>query len=241
MKTFIILWFGQLFSSVGSGMTYFTLTLWVWQKTESATAIVLILVFYQLPQVIITPLTGILIDRISRKQLLIISDTGSAFCTLSVGILAFLGILQVWHIYLIASIIGCFGNIQSLTYSTLIPLILPEKHYTRASSMGSMVAYGAGIISPALAGVLFPMIGLLGITLIDMITFSIAFFSILIIHIPHSIKQDQEKVDHIHNLTFGFRYIYSHPELLSMVIVISLFRFFGYGFQYVNFSFDFDS
>ncbi|AFZ54132.1 MFS transporter [Cyanobacterium aponinum] len=227
VKTFIILWLGQLFSAVGSAMTYFTLTLWVWQKTESATAIALILVFYQLPQVIITPLTGILIDRTSRKQLLIISDTGSAFCTISVGILAFLGTLQVWHIYLIASVIGCFGNIQSLTYSTLIPLILPEKHHTRASSMGAMVVYGAGIISPALAGVLFPLIGLFGITLIDMGTFAIAFCFILMIHIPHTIKQDQEKVNHLSNLTFGFRYIYSHPELLSMVIMVSLFSFFN--------------
>lgn len=227
VKTFIILWLGQLFSSVGSGMTYFTLTLWIWQKTESATAVALILIFYQLPQIIITPLAGILVDRISRKQLLIISDTGSAFCTISVGILAFFGILQVWHIYLIASIIGCFGNIQSLTYSTLIPLILPEKHYTRASSMGSMVAYGAGIISPALAGILFPLVGLLGITLIDMITFAIALFCILIINIPDTINSDQKNVNHLNNLTFGFRYIYSHPELLKMVIVVSLFSFFN--------------
>lgn len=227
VKTFIILWLGQLFSSVGSGMTYFTLTLWVWQKTESATAVALILVFYQLPQVIITPLTGILVDRTSRKQLLIISDTGSAFCTIFVGILAFLGILQLWHIYLIASVIGCFGNIQGLTYSTLIPLILPEKHHTRASSMGSMVVYGAGIISPALAGILFPVIDLFGITLIDMVTFAIALITVLIINIPDTVKQFQENVNHLHNLTFGFRYIYSHPKLLNMVIMVSLFSFFN--------------
>ncbi|BAQ65415.1 MFS transporter [Geminocystis sp. NIES-3709] len=229
MTTFIILWLGQLFSSVGSNMTYFALTLWVWQKTESATAVALILVFYQLPQVIITTFAGILIDRISRKQLLIISDTGSAFCTISVGILAFLGILQLWHIYLIASIIGCFGNIQSLTYSTLIPLIVPEKHHTRASSMGSMIIYGASIISPALAGVLFPSVGLFGITLIDMATFSIALITVLVINnIPNPLKpkdEHKENIPHIKNLTFGFRYIYSHPELLSMVIMVSLFSF----------------
>lgn len=227
MKTFIILWLGQLFSSVGSGMTYFTLTLWVWQKTESATAIALILVFHQLPQVIITLLSGILIDRTSRKQLLIISDTGSAFCTISVGVLAYLGILQLWHIYLIASIIGCFGNIQSLTYSTLIPLILPEKHHTRASSLVSVIIYGAGIVSPVLAGVLFPLIGLLGITLIDMVTFSIAIISVLIISIPHTINSNQENPNHLDNLTFGFRYLYSHPDLLKMIIMVSLFSFFN--------------
>ncbi|MEM1242721.1 MAG: MFS transporter, partial [Cyanobacteria bacterium P01_H01_bin.26] len=48
MRTFIILWLGQIASSVGSHMTYFALTLWVWQQTESATAVALILFFYQL-------------------------------------------------------------------------------------------------------------------------------------------------------------------------------------------------
>jgi MFS family permease len=155
-------------------MTYFALTLWVWSQTQSATAVALILVFYQLPQLVLTLFSGILIDRASRKPLLIISDIGAACCTLSVGVLAALQMLQVWQIYLIAAIIGCFGNLQTLTYSTLVPLIVPKQHHTRASSMGAMVGYGAGILSPACAGVLYPVMGLLGITVIDMITFAIA-------------------------------------------------------------------
>jgi len=158
VKTFIILWLGQLFSSVGSAMTYFTLTLWVWQKTESATAIALILVFYQLPQVIITPLTGILIDRTSRKQLLIISDTGSAFCTISVGILAFLGTLQVWHIYLIARVFGAdylIGIIvttcSSLTAGVLSdrifePLMKSQFSLTSGSGMALLIGISAMMI-----------------------------------------------------------------------------------------------
>jgi MFS transporter, DHA3 family, macrolide efflux protein len=54
VRTFIILWLGQIASSIGSSMTYFALTLWVWQQTKSATAIALILVFYQLPQIAIS-------------------------------------------------------------------------------------------------------------------------------------------------------------------------------------------
>lgn len=174
MHTFIILWLGQLVSSIGSSMTYFSLSLWVWKKTESATAIALILVFYQLPQIAISLFSGILVDRVSRKSLLILSDTASACCTISVGILAAFQILQLWHIYLIAAIIGCFGNIQSLTYSTLIPLIAPKQHHTRSTSLGTVVGYAAGILSPALAGVLYPRIKLLGITVIDMLMFAIA-------------------------------------------------------------------
>ncbi|MBE9180593.1 MFS transporter [Oculatella sp. LEGE 06141] len=230
MRTFIILWLGQLASSIGSSMTYFALTLWVWQQTESATAIALILVFYQLPQIAISLFAGILVDRISRKHLLIVSDTAAAVCTLSVGILAAVQALQLWHIYLIAAIIGCFGNIQSLTYSTLVPLIVPKQHHTRASSLGMMVSYAAGILSPALAGLLYPRVGLLGITAIDMATFAIAMLTLFLVPIPQtretlnaSTEETSKKL--WQETTFGFRYIAAQPSLLAMVIIMSSFAF----------------
>ena len=220
-------------SAIGSSMTYFALTLWMWQQTQSATAIALILVFYQLPQLITTLFSGIVIDHLPRKVLLWLSDAGAACCTVSVGILAGWQILQIWHIYLIAAIIGCFGNVQSLTYATLVPLIVPPHHHTRASSMGALVEHGAVILSPALAGVLYPLIGLLGITTIDMTTFAIAMLTLAIVKIPvtpqktvesqpppsksafwHQIRQE---------ITFGFRYIAAHPNLLAMVVALSTF------------------
>ncbi|MGD1952472.1 MAG: MFS transporter, partial [Leptolyngbyaceae cyanobacterium] len=156
MRTFIILWLGQMASSIGSHMTYFALTLWVWQQTESATAVALILFFYQLPQIAIALFSGLLIDHVSCKALLIISDTGSACCTISVGILAITHTLQVWHLYVIAAVIGSFGHIQSLTYTTIIPMLVPEKLHVRATSRCAMAGYSTGIFAPALAGVLYP-------------------------------------------------------------------------------------
>jgi len=216
-------------------MTYFALTLWVWQQTQSATAIALILVFYQLPQLVISLFSGILIDRIPRRTLLWLSDAGAACCTISVGILAGFQILQIWHIYLIAAIIGCFGNVQALTYSTLVPLIVPEEHHTRAGSMRAMVEYGAAILSPALAGLLYPTIGLLGITAIDMATFMTAIVTLALVKIPQvsrGVGQGEQGVGEAgfgqkiwHDITFGFRYIASHPNLLAMVGAMSTFTF----------------
>ncbi|MEM1254632.1 MAG: MFS transporter [Cyanobacteria bacterium P01_H01_bin.21] len=229
MRTFILLWLGQIASSVGSHMAYFALTLWVWQQTESATAVALILFFYQLPQIAIALFSGLLIDRVSRKALLIISDTGSACCTISVGILAITQTLQVWHLYVIAAVIGSFGHIQSLTYTTIIPMLVPQEHHMRAAGMGAMAGYSTGIFAPALAGILYPAIGLFGITAIDMGTFAIAVLTLLFISIPinHGANQN-EKTDSTpiwQTLTFGFRYIFSHPELRAMIIVLSSFAF----------------
>ena len=230
MRTFILLWLGQIASSVGSHMTYFALTLWVWQQTESATAVALILFFYQLPQIAIALFSGLLIDRISRKALLILSDTGSACCTISVGILAITQTLQVWHLYVIAAVIGSFGHIQSLTYTTIIPMLVPQEHHMRAAGMGAMAGYSTGIFAPALAGILYPEIGLFGITVTDMGTFAIAALTLLFVSIPTNHVADQDdKTDNSttiwQTLTFGFRYIFSHLELRSMIIVLSSFAF----------------
>jgi MFS family permease len=230
MRTFIILWLGQIVSSIGSSMTYFALMLWVWQQTQSATAIALILVFYQLPQVAMTLVSGLLVDRISRKHLLMFSDTASACCTLSVGILATTQTLQIWHIYCIAAIIGCFGNIQALTYSTMIPLLVPKDYHSRASSMAAMVGYAAGILAPAFAGLLYPRVGLWGITLIDMGTFAIATLSLLMLSIPQTQQTDspqeaKQGKQIWQDATFGFRYIAAQPSLLVIVIAMSWFAF----------------
>ncbi|MEM7061845.1 MAG: MFS transporter [Cyanobacteria bacterium P01_B01_bin.77] len=231
MRTFIILWLGQIASSVGSHMTYFALTLWIWQQTESATAVALILFFYQLPQIAIALFSGLLIDRISRKLLLIISDTASACCTIAVGILAITQTLQVWHLYVIAAVIGSFGHIQSLTYTTIIPLLVPPEHHVRATGLGAMAGYSTGIFAPALAGVLYPIIGLFGITAIDMGTFAIAALTLLAIPIPNNNHADNinNKTDATSSLwktiTFGFRYIFKHPQLRALTIVLSCFAF----------------
>jgi DHA3 family macrolide efflux protein-like MFS transporter len=231
MRTFIILWLGQMVSSIGSSMTYFALTLWVWQKTESVTAIALITVFFQIPQIGLALVSGIIVDRFSRKQLLLLSDIVTACCSLLVGVLYATEHLQLGYLYAIASFYGCFSHIQTLTYTTTIPLIVPQQHHTRASSLGAMINYSSAIISPALAGSLYPTIGLLGITLIDQLTFAIAMLSLLGITIPPvldkvKIEQQATRLARIwHELTFGFRYIASNSTLLTTMVSLSLFAF----------------
>jgi MFS transporter, DHA3 family, macrolide efflux protein len=231
VRTFTILWLGQMVSAIGSSMTYFALTLWIWQRTESVSAIALITFCFQLPQIAVVLFSGILVDRVPRKLLLLLSDTVAAVGTLSVGILSAAQSLQPWHLYVIAAILGCFENIQSLTYATTVPLIVPKEHHTRAISMGSVVRSGSAILAPAFAGILYSSMGLLGITLIDLSTFIVAIATLLIIRIP-KLRVESESVNQAANIkqtwqtiTFGFRYIATQPALLTMIVTMSLFAF----------------
>jgi MFS transporter, DHA3 family, macrolide efflux protein len=224
VNTFIILWLGQILSTIGSSMTYFAITLWVWQQSQSVTAIALLTFFFQLPQIGVAVFSGLIVDRFSRKRLLILSDVIMALCSLAVGILAALQQLQLWQLYGLAALYGCFSHLQTLTQTTIIPLMVDSQNLARASSMGAIVEYSAVIIAPAIAGVLYPVIGLLNITLIDLATFAIAILTVLSLTIPSLPAQSSLSLS-FRSLGFGFRYIAKHAVLRRLVILLSLFTF----------------
>jgi len=223
MKSFIKIWIGQLVSTIGSYMSVFALMIWIWQETGSATTLALVSFFSQLPRIAITPVAGIIVDRFPRKQLMLIGDVAAAVCTLVVGLLYWQGSLQVWHLYGVVAVYGCFGQLQTLAYSTSIALLVSKENYTRAESMVAAVNYAGAIFSPILAGSLYPLIGLTGIIGIDLATFSIAFVTLLLAVIPNPKSSETPAVMGWQDLTFGFRYIWRQPSLLAMVIAFTLF------------------
>lgn len=212
---------------MGSYMTEFALMLWAWELTEKATPLTLVGFSAQLSKLIVTLFAGIIVDRFNRKFLMILGDTVAALATAAIALLFLTNHLQLWHLYVTSAITGSFAQIQQLAYSTSIALIVPEQDYTRANSMGSMVHYGSAIVAPALAGVLYPNIGLLGLLLIDGITFVVAIATLLSIQIPriHSSRDDQLSASIEQQLGFGFRFIWKHPGLRALLITTALFWF----------------
>ncbi|MDJ0535627.1 MAG: MFS transporter [Xenococcaceae cyanobacterium MO_207.B15] len=231
MRKFILIWFGQLISTIGSQMSGFALTLWAWQLTGSATALALVGFFSQVPRIFMSLFAGIIVDHTNRKYLMILGDGIAALSTLAILILYLTGQLAIWHLYLAASINGGFGQIQQLAYSTSITLLVSSKNYTRANSMKWIVHYGSSIIAPAIAGFLYPILGLGGILPIDLMTFIVAIVTLARIHIPQPEKEqgrqrELAKIDNLwREITFGIHYIRQRSSLRTLLIVTVLFWF----------------
>ena len=230
MRKFILIWIGQLVSTIGNYMSEFALTLWAWELTGSATALALVGFFSLLPRIFISIFAGILVDRFNRKYLMILSDGVAAISTVAILVLHLTGNLAIWHLYLAASITGGFGQIQELAYSTSITLLVSPLNYTRANSMNSVVHYGSNIIAPAIAGILYPIIGLDGILPIDLATFGIAIATLLWVQIPQPDENtEQEEITNLailwQEVTFGIRYIWRSNSLRTLLIVTALFWF----------------
>jgi len=95
----MILWCGQIVSAIGSAMTRFALTIWVWQLTGEVTTIALFSFFYQLPLIFVSLFAGVIVDRYNRKYLIILGDTSAILCTIIIGLLYGTNSLQTWHLY----------------------------------------------------------------------------------------------------------------------------------------------
>jgi len=228
MQKFIQLWLGQTASMIGSAMSGFALTIWIWESTSQATALALLMFFTQLPRILLAPVAGILVDRGNRKFLMGIGDAVSALLTLTILLLYISQNLQIWHIYVAAAVNGIFDQLQQLAYSAAIATMMPEKHYSRASSLSFLAKYGASIIAPTLAGILYSVIGLSGIFTIDLATFTIAIATLVCVKIPQPAIASNPQPARPHllqELSFGFRYILERPSLLALLVSVSLFWF----------------
>jgi MFS family permease len=226
MYAFFLVWLGQMVSSIGSYMTDFAITIWAWEFTGQATTLALVAFFHQAPGILITPLVGTVVDRFSRKQLIMIADAIAALSTISLLLLYLTDNLQVWHFYTTAAINGTFGQIQHLAYSASIALMVPQQHYTRASSMNSMLHYGSIIFAPALAGILYYAIGFSGILTIDLMTFCFAMLTMLRVTIPQPVILETKPLSWLNlgqEIVFGFRYIFADSNLSAVLILGSLF------------------
>jgi len=217
-------------STIGSYMTRFALTIWLWNLTGEATPIALLAVFTEVPALVISPLVGAIVDRFSRKKLMLLGDTVAGLSTVIILVLYLTGNLALWHLYATGALNGAFSRLQKLAYTASITMLVPQEGYTRASGMGSVLHYGSVIIAPAVAGALYPIVDLLGILCIDLITFAIAVTTVLFVTIPNptptvKAKKDKSRPSVWQEIKLGFDYIFTRPSLLTLVLIATLFQF----------------
>lgn len=220
MFAFTMVWLGQLVSVLATQMTHFALTIWVYEKTGSATALGVMQVVALTPYLLTTPIAGVLIDRYNRKLMMMVSDLGAGLATLALLSLQAAGALQLWHLYAAAVVTGLGTAFQWPAYAATISVMVPKEHYGRVNGMMSLVELGPGVVAPLLAGVLLPFIALTGILTIDVVTFVFAILVLLSVRIPQPPRTETGAPGGLlQEAAFGFRYVAARPSLLGLQLV----------------------
>ncbi len=226
MNAFFIIWIGQIVSILASGMSGFALALWMFQQTKSATAMGLQQVFYITPFLLMSIPAGVMVDKYNRKLMMMFSDLTAVLATFAIMLLSALGMLQFWHLYVTAILYGLGNTFQWPAYSAAIGSMVPKEQLGRANGLVSLMEAGPGVVAPLLAGMLYPIIGLTGILVIDVVTFFFALGALAIVEIP----QPERTVEGVEaegsiwkQAIFGFKYIFARPSLLGLQMIF----FFG--------------
>src|SRR5688500_14931232 len=126
MRAFTIVWIGQLVSLLGSGMTGFAIGIWAYEETGQATALALSTFFFFLPNTLLSPFAGALVDRWNRKLVMMISDLGAGLATVALVILVLTGRLEIWHVYLTTAFASAAEAFQFPAYSAAVTTMMPK-------------------------------------------------------------------------------------------------------------------
>ncbi len=166
MAAFLVVWSGQLVSLVGTGMTNFALSIYIWQTTGQATPFALIGFFWALPMIAFTPFAGALVDRWNRKLTMMISDIAGLLVNLVMVGLLIWGHLEMWHLYALVVFNGLFSAFQWPAYSAAISTMLDKRHFARANALMSVAQSGSTIFAPVIAAILIAIMGISGILML---------------------------------------------------------------------------
>jgi DHA3 family macrolide efflux protein-like MFS transporter len=234
MRAFVIILIGQIISMLGTTMTHFGLTIWIYEQTGEATPLALMGFFYFAPMVVLSPVAGAIVDRSNRKLMMMLSDLAAGLVTIVQLTLLATGSLQIWHLYVTAVIATSFQTFQWPAFSAAIAMMLPKEQYGRANGMLELANSAAGIFAPMLAGAMLPLIGLTGIMTIDIVTFSFAVGALLFVFIPQPERTEAGRTGAgsiWKESAYGFRHILQRPSLLGLQLVFTVGNFFsGLGF-----------
>ncbi len=230
MRSFSVIWFGQLVSMLGTGMTNFALSFYIFEKTGQATALTIAIFCFVTPSIILSPLAGALVDRWNRKTVIILTDLTAGIVTIAwLLILVTSGDLEMWQIYLGNVIAGAFNALQFPAFSAAVSLMIPKAQFGRAAGMLNFAGSASEILAPIFAGALLGPFGLSAIMLVDVVTFTVAILAILLVRIPEPerepVAEGAKRPSLWQDSLFGFRYILARPSLLGLQLVFTTINF----------------
>lgn len=226
LKSFLILWLTQSFSALGSSMTSFALIVWSYQQQGSALKTALLTVCSYAPYVLVSIFAGAISDRWKKKNIMLICDAFAALCTVALALLLRMDRLEILHLYVINVLNGLMNTFQQPASDVTITLLTPKTHYQLASSLRSLSNSLCNMLAPALATALLALTGIQTVILFDLLTFTVAFVSLLLfIPIPEIEQKENDRKSVLGMAGSGLRYLRQNRGILHLILFLAAINF----------------
>lgn len=224
MGLYMLVWVGYFISTLGSVLVAFALSVTVYQETGSVSRYSLIGLVTLIPNILITPLVGVLADRIDRRKILIVCGISSALVNSVLYHVVSQEPYNLWLIYPLLTVNACVNAFVWPTFSAATTLMVRKEDLGRASGLSQIGSSVSGIIGPTLAALLMVSIGLKGIVLLNLSSYLVPTAILLMIRIPKpkvSLEGEKSKGTFWKEAMTGWTFIQERPALLQLLITFA--------------------
>ncbi len=225
-RNFRLYWTGQLVSLIGTWIQQVTLSWLVLELTNSAFMLGTVSAIGSAPILILSLPGGVMADRVSKKRLLIATQTIMMLLAFTLAYLTHFKYLKIWHIILLSALSGSVFAFDAPARQAYTVELVGRKDLMNAIALNSTIFNTARILGPALAGVLYAMVGPAGCFLINGVSFLAVIYGLNLIRGEYQPRQGPRK-SAFEEMKVGLDYVWHHPVIMSLVGMVAIFSIFG--------------
>ncbi|MER7705094.1 amino acid adenylation domain-containing protein [Kitasatospora sp. NPDC097605] len=217
MGRFLAVAAGQLVSITGSALTEFALPVWILLETGSMARYALYAVIAMLPGIVVGPVAGALVDRLDRRKVMLAGDVAAGGTQAAMLALLLAGQLHSWQVYVLLGVLSVALTFQRLAYASAVPQIVPKQYLGHANGVVQLAFGAAQFVVPLVAVALLAAIGLRGILIIDVASYTIAVAILLAVRFPRTLPWTRRE-PLVEEIKQGFGYSWRQRGFRSMLL-----------------------
>lgn len=196
---------------------------------HNATAVGIVMALQFGPQLLLLPLTGWAADHLDRRKLLMVTQATMGALALGLGLLTLTGLVQLWHVYVFALLLGCVAAFDAPARQTFVSELVTEIDLQNAVALNSTSFNAARMIGPAVAGTLIAAVGTGWVFVINAASYVAVIGAMKMLRV-HELYLRQRAVRTRGSFLEGFRYVWRRPDLKAVLFMLFLIGTFGLNF-----------
>ena len=222
---------GALVSNVGTwmqriGQDWLVLTV---LTDHNATAVGIVMALQFGPPLLLLPLTGYAADHWDRRKLLLATQAAAGLLALGLGLLTLAGVVQLWHVYGFALLLGCVTAFDAPARQAFVSDLVSDDNLANAVALNSASFNAARMLGPAVAGVLIASIGEGWLFVVNAGSYAAVLVSLWFLRV-HELHTEARPERARGSLLAGFGYVAQRPDLIAVLVMLFLLGTFGFNF-----------
>ncbi len=225
-RNFQLYFGGQLISNIGTWMQIIAQSWVVYQIGHSEVTLGLVAFASAIPSLLISPWGGVVVDRVSRRNLLVLTQIGSMLLAFILAALSFTGIVREWHVIVLAALLGVVNAFDAPARQSFVPEMVGKADLPNAIALTSMMFNIARVIGPALAGLLLAVIGAAWCFTLNGISFLAVIVGLWMMDLPAH-QPPHNTASPWQQMIGGIKYTARSREMSALIMLSLVFSIFG--------------